>query len=101
MALQRRSVSRPDESRGSDEIGQRLARLWHEMSRPQARSGYLFLLPSLIILGVFVFWPILQSVLLSLQDWRFGQSSIEWVGLENYQRLFKDPRVLGAFRNAL
>jgi len=34
----------------------------------QAVAGYLFLLPSAVVLGVFVFWPIVQSVILSLHQ---------------------------------
>jgi multiple sugar transport system permease protein len=68
---------------------------------PQARAGLMFVLPSMIILGVFVFYPILQSFLLSVQKWRFGSSDITWVGVDNYARLLSDPRVVGAFRNTL
>ncbi|MEA1885267.1 MAG: sugar ABC transporter permease, partial [Thermotogota bacterium] len=34
--------------------------------------GYLFLLPSFIILGVFVFWPITYSFVLSFFKWDFA-----------------------------
>ena len=79
----------------------RLSDLRHSMTTRQARAGYLFILPSLIILSVFVFWPIVQSVILSLQHWRFGSTSQEWAGLDNYSRLLEDERVWGAFRNTL
>jgi multiple sugar transport system permease protein len=79
----------------------RRALLWQEMRTRQARAGYLFVAPSLIILTVFVFWPILQSVILSLQHWRFGSATQEWAGLDNYSRLLHDDRVWGALRNTL
>ena len=82
-------------------LGKRLASLWHEISRRESRAGYLFLLPSLIILGLFVFWPIVQAFILSFQHWQFGNHPISWVGLQNYQRLLTDHRALGAFRNTL
>jgi multiple sugar transport system permease protein len=85
--------------RGS--LAQRLRDIRDEFRSPQARAGVMFVLPSMIILGIFVFWPILQSFLLSLQAWRFGSDEVTWVGLENYTRLFGDARVLGAFRNTL
>lgn len=69
--------------------------------RPQARAAYLFILPSMVVLAVFVFWPIIQSVLLSLQRWQFGSSEINWVGFANFERLFQDPRMWGALRNTL
>ena len=72
------------------------------MTTRQARAGYLFILPSVIILSVFVFWPIVQSFLLSLQHWKFGADAVqEWVGLDNYSRMLDDERVWGAFRNTL
>jgi ABC-type sugar transport system permease subunit len=79
----------------------RLSQLLSEMNTRQARAAYLFLLPSVLILAVFVFWPILQSVLLSLHKWKFGVGEQTWVGLANYERLLQDSRVGGAFRNTL
>ena len=90
------AVARPTPARES-----RRALLWQEMRTRQARAGYLFVAPSLIILTVFVFWPILQSVLLSLQHWRFGSATQDWAGLDNYSRLQHDDRVWGALRNTL
>jgi multiple sugar transport system permease protein len=77
------------------------ARLWRNMTTRQARAGYLFILPSMIVLAVFVFWPIVQSFLLSFQQWRFGSSVHPWVGLTNYERMLHDPRVWNAFRNTV
>lgn len=78
-----------------------LSQLLRAMKTRQARAGYLFMLPSMVILAVFVFWPILQSVLLSLHHWKFGVEEQTWAGLSNYERLLKDSRVGGAFRNTL
>lgn len=75
--------------------------LWHAMTQRQARTGYLFVLPSLLILTVFVFWPIVQSVDLSLHHWRFGRPVQTWAGLDNFTRLLQDERVGGALRNTL
>lgn len=82
-------------------FGVRVSKLARAMTRRQARYGYLFLLPSMIVLAVFVFWPILQSIILSLQKWRFGATETTWVGLDNYERLLNDPRVEGAFLNTV
>lgn len=64
-------------------------------------SGYLFVLPSAVILLVFVYWPIVQAFALSLQQWQFGSGTHGLVGLSNYARLLVDPRVWNAFRNTL
>ena len=59
--------------------------------------GLLFLAPSLLILGVFVLWPILQSLYYSFFDWTVGASSQQWLGLGNYIALTQDSH----FWNAL
>jgi len=87
--------------KASPGLGAEFSRLTHVKVRRQTRSGYLFLLPSMVVLAVFVFWPILQSVILSLQKWRFGANKTTWVGLDNYRRLLEDPRVEGAFANTI
>ena len=79
----------------------RWATLLRDMNRREARAGYLFVLPSVIILSVFVFWPIIQSFLLSVYHWRFGSTVQAFAGLSNYERLIHDDRVWGAFRNTL
>ena len=79
----------------------RMRFLLHEMTKRDARAGYLFMLPSLVILGVFVFWPIVQSVILSLQHWSFGSAVQPFAGFDNYTRLAHDDRVWQAFRNTL
>jgi multiple sugar transport system permease protein len=57
-----------------------------------------FLAPALIILIVFVAWPMLSALRLSFTDASgFGQE--EYVGLDNYVRVFTDPDVLQAMGN--
>jgi multiple sugar transport system permease protein len=62
----------------------------------QARAAWLFLAPSLVILGLFVVWPMIQAAYLSFTDYNVLQPAT-WVGLANYDRLIGDE----AFRNAL
>lgn len=50
-----------------------------------------FLAPALLLFSVFVLWPIVQSIWISFHQWT-GFGSKTWVGLENYRRLFGDPR---------
>lgn len=51
---------------------------------------YLFLLPALIIFGVFLFYPFFRTIYLSffLTD-KYGQAKIFW-GIRNYTDIFKD-----------
>lgn len=54
------------------------------ISRRENRAGFLFALPWLIGLVVFLIGPIVASVLLSFTNWNLI-SSARWVGLENYR----------------
>ncbi|MCD2513031.1 sn-glycerol-3-phosphate ABC transporter permease UgpA [Comamonas endophytica] len=60
------------------------------------------LLPQLLIISIFFFWPAAQAVLQSFQvEDAFGMST-EWVGLENFANLLDDPTYLNSFmRTAL
>jgi ABC-type sugar transport system permease subunit len=57
--------------------------------------------PSLLILGVFVLWPIVVSLWYSLHDWTIGATTQPWVGLDNYTKLFADPQFRQALANTL
>lgn len=51
--------------------------------------------PSLLVLGTFMVWPMIQALRISFTDYNVFQSN--WTGLENYRRLLHDE----AFHNAL
>ncbi len=63
---------------------------------------WVLLLPQLLIIGIFFFWPAAQAVLQSFQiEDAFGMST-EWVGLQNFANLLDDPTYLNSFmRTAL
>ncbi|MEJ7647601.1 MAG: sugar ABC transporter permease [Nakamurella sp.] len=56
----------------------------------EAASGYAFLLPSLVLLGLFLFLPLVWALFLSFQK-TDGFGTNTWVGLANYRRLLSDP----------
>jgi sn-glycerol 3-phosphate transport system permease protein len=69
--------------------------------RVQFRSSWLpwaLIAPQMIVICVFFFWPAGQAVLQSLQQQDAFGTSTEWVGLENFQRLFTDPGYLDTFK---
>ena len=51
-----------------------------------------FLLPAILLYGIFVVWPYAQAIYVSLTSWRGVSGSKPFVGLENYQRLWQDDR---------
>jgi multiple sugar transport system permease protein len=55
----------------------------------ESLAGYSFAAPNLVLIGLFLLYPIVSAVLISLQDDRgFGQGV--FVGLDNYTRLLTD-----------
>ncbi len=59
------------------------------MERREERAAYLFLLPWLIGLAVFIIGPIIASLFISMTDWNL-LTPPDWVGLENYENMFSD-----------
>lgn len=59
---------------------------------------WVFLAPFLLTFGVFLVWPLLQSVLLAFQQ-TFGPKTSAWVGLENFAFMFRDPMFWKAVGN--
>jgi len=52
-------------------------------------TGYLFIAPQLLLFLVFIVYPIIEGVRLSL--FRINYQQETFIGFENYQRLFADP----------
>ncbi len=65
------------------------------MSHKVQWSGYAFIFPVFLFLGVFVYYGIGYNVYISLMDWD-GIGEKEFIGLQNYVRLFHDPLVYDA-----
>jgi ABC-type sugar transport system permease subunit len=53
--------------------------------------SYALLLPAGLVLGIFVFRPIVYSLILSSQKYRLGFAIREFVGFDNYEALFVSP----------
>jgi multiple sugar transport system permease protein len=62
--------------------------------------GYVFILPTVLGLGVFSIWPIFQTFYFSFTTWgAFGGH--DWSGLKNYQHALRDRELLQASINTL
>jgi len=70
----------------------KLHRLQHKL------APLYFLLPALILFGIFVLYPIFQSIWISLHKWD-GFGPMQWVGLKNYSRLLGDSRFISSLKN--
>jgi multiple sugar transport system permease protein len=73
-------------------------RFW---GRWNERHGYLFVLPSLVHLLIFLVVPLVFSLWLSFHDWK-GPSfqNAPFIGAENYQFMLGDTRFWNALRNS-
>lgn len=69
-------------------------------SRRDNRNGFLFALPWIIGFTCFSIIPLLTSLFYSFTEFNPIKPPV-WVGLENYQYIFKDPLVLKALKNTL
>jgi ABC-type sugar transport system permease subunit len=80
-------------SRSSGEQRELLASTWRVRDWPAA---WLLILPVLILFGITVVYPLIDTIRLSLFDIK-GLGKPKYIGLGNYVKLFTDP----AFRNTL
>ncbi|MFG2629801.1 carbohydrate ABC transporter permease [Streptomyces sp. NPDC048473] len=71
---------------------------WRSGSRHAA--AVLFLLPTALVFGVFSWWPIIRSVLLSFQRTNLVDPAT-FVGLDNFRTLLADPLLGTAVHNTL
>lgn len=53
-------------------------------------SAYLFLLPACLLLGVFVLYPLLQLIYVSLNDWNILKDQMTFVGGQNYRDILRE-----------
>lgn len=67
----------------------------------QQLTPYLFLLPALVILTLTVFWPALQAFYLSFTRYEYLNEAPEWIGLENFQRLWQDQVFWQTMKNTV
>jgi multiple sugar transport system permease protein len=62
--------------------------------------AYSFILPNFVGFAIFTLIPMIFSLILSLTKWK-GTGEIEFVGLDNFMRLFQDEAFLRALQNTV
>ena len=62
---------------------------------PKWIVGYLFVAPAVLLMGAGLIYPVVQGLLLSMQDWAVGtpMSTAEFIGADNYLRMLSDENV--------
>lgn len=91
--MKRREISTGLKLGRSDALG---SRVW------QNRHAYLFLLPGLIFFAIFSYTP-MSGLILSFKQYnaRLGILGSQWIGLENFKRIFITPMATQSIINTL
>ena len=66
----------------------------------QARMAYLFISPAILLFSVFTVIPVFMAFYLSFTNYDV-LSRMDWVGLDNYRKLYTDSLLWQTFRNVL
>ncbi|GGD80051.1 carbohydrate ABC transporter permease [Paenibacillus nasutitermitis] len=69
--------------------------------RRQQLTGYLFIAPNMIGVSLFIIIPALFSIFLAFTNWEFPQLKADFVGLNNFTRLFQDEVFYTSLKNTL
>ncbi|NGY93561.1 sugar ABC transporter permease [Bacillus megaterium] len=72
--------------------------LQEKKSMPNLLVGLSYLLPSLLLFGVFLFYPMIKTLYLSLFITDTQGNPLKFVGLQNFFYLFTDPNFLQSMK---
>lgn len=70
------------------------------LKRKRALIGYSFIAPNFIGFAVFILFPVLFTILLSVMDWD-GFNAMQFAGLSNFEAIFRDRVFKSAFWKTL
>ncbi|MCP4756324.1 MAG: sugar ABC transporter permease [Proteobacteria bacterium] len=62
------------------------------------KHKHIFLLPGLIVLAAIIIFPLLFTIRVSFSSWDVVKPGLDWIGGQNYSRLFADGRFWEALR---
>lgn len=75
---------------------------WNQQKQRDTVSAYLFMTPTILILGVFLALPVLYAIVLAFYRVQLlGEVSYRFAGLKNFVRMFDDQRVWIALKNTV
>jgi multiple sugar transport system permease protein len=63
-------------------------------SRNQALMGWVLILPALAIFLLMIFYPFVNSILISFTNRNLIYPNYKFIGFENYRKIFSDPNTL-------
>lgn len=63
-----------------------------------AKDGWILLMPLLVLTGIFLVYPVASNFYFSLTKWK-GLGEPEFIGLQNYIKMFQDDRFYSSLKN--
>ncbi|MFE0184288.1 carbohydrate ABC transporter permease [Streptomyces olivaceus] len=69
--------------------------------RTPTGNGLVFVLPFLLVFGLFMVWPIVQGLWMSFTDSSLALRDTNFIGLDNYTEAFGDPDVWSSLGNTV
>ena len=71
------------------------------MKREKKRNlqALAFAVPAILILGIFVYFPLIENFIYSFQSFTLSSATKEWGGVDNYRHLFSDKIILVSLKN--
>lgn len=70
-----------------------------DLKKKRNLEALLFVIPAIVILGIFVYYPLVQNISNSFRSFTLSSVTKEWVGLENYRHLLTDKNILVSLKN--
>ncbi|GMQ56883.1 sugar ABC transporter permease [Vallitalea sediminicola] len=73
------------------------------MQKEKAKMGYIFIIPSVVLVLVFIVYPVINTINMSLYDIRIQTltEGKKFVGFDNYIRLFSDSTFMASLKFTL
>lgn len=72
---------------------------WYKLR--ELTTPWLLVAPLLILIVLFIYWPLVYQTYLSFFDWNFVRPDMDFVGMRNYTRLADDPRFIRSLRGTV
>ncbi|MFX3635786.1 MAG: carbohydrate ABC transporter permease [Candidatus Pristimantibacillus sp.] len=71
------------------------------MSQKTKRKFFIaaFIIPTLLFFCVFTMYPIIRGIYISLFDWSGSAKNMDFIGLDNFREMLKDPIIWTAIKN--
>jgi multiple sugar transport system permease protein/sn-glycerol 3-phosphate transport system permease protein len=89
----------PSVAHGDRRVAEKRGWTWYRLT--EGLTPYLLVAPLLILIAIFIYWPLVYSMYLSFFDWNFVRPDKTFVGWDNFTRLPDDPRFIRALRGTL